>query len=183
MKPTLLVLALLAFCACSQPNDRDVRAAGPATPAPANTSNSTSTSTSGTVHPNSGAATLDPGTLPEPSTPMPPATAQDSFKTAPDGTTARDSTTSSPLDPAPVTVPSEPSGITDDQLAQTVRTALSNDAALASEAKSASVSVSMGVVTLRGTVRADADKSRAETIAHGVAGVERVDNQLEVVPE
>jgi|SRR5579872_279890 len=39
-----------------------------------------------------------------------------------------------------------------------------------------------GVVTLRGNVKADADKSQAESIAKSLAGAEVVSNQIAVIP-
>ena len=44
------------------------------------------------------------------------------------------------------------------------------------------VSVSSGVVLLKGSVETDKQKSRAEHLAKKVKGVKSVDNQLKVVP-
>ena len=43
------------------------------------------------------------------------------------------------------------------------------------------VEVKDGVVTLRGKVETDQQKTKAAKIAHKISGVKQVDNQLEVV--
>lgn len=71
-------------------------------------------------------------------------------------------------------------GPSDDTLTQNVRAKLGADAALSSEV--ITVSTANGVVTLSGTVKSDADKSRAEQIARGVEGVKQVTNNLTARP-
>lgn len=44
------------------------------------------------------------------------------------------------------------------------------------------VSVAAGIVSLKGSVENDKQKSRAEHLAKKIKGVKRVDNQLKVVP-
>lgn len=71
-------------------------------------------------------------------------------------------------------------GPSDDTLTQNVRAKISADAALAIEA--ITVSTSSGVVTLSGTVKNEADKSRAEQLARSVDGVKQVTNGLTARP-
>jgi hypothetical protein len=89
-------------------------------------------------------------------------------------------TTVPPTPPTPV--PS-PSAATDDQkLAEQVRTTLAP--ADATTAPSVQVTAAPGgVVTLKGTVKTEAEKSRMEAAAKAVAGVTKVENQIEVKAE
>jgi hyperosmotically inducible periplasmic protein len=71
-------------------------------------------------------------------------------------------------------------GPSDEALTQSVRAKLSADPALAAEV--INVNTASGVVTLSGTVKNDADKSRAEQVARGVEGVKQVTNNLTARP-
>jgi hyperosmotically inducible protein len=51
---------------------------------------------------------------------------------------------------------------------------------LSMDAKNVKIITNEGVVTLRGPVKTADEKSKIATIAQGVAGVKKVDNQLEV---
>ena len=68
----------------------------------------------------------------------------------------------------------------DQRLAEQVRTALLPSGAEANAASTVQVSATGGVVVLKGMVKSEAEKARMETAAKGVAGVTRVDNQIEV---
>jgi osmotically-inducible protein OsmY len=51
---------------------------------------------------------------------------------------------------------------------------------LSTNAKNIKIITVDGVVTLRGPVKNDAEKTTVSSIAHKASGVKRVDNQLEV---
>jgi osmotically-inducible protein OsmY len=91
--------------------------------------------------------------------------------------------------PPPSTAPSTPTTTapttpsdSDQKLADQVRTAISGGAAEANAdaAKGIQVSASGGTITLKGAVKTEEEKTRIETAAKAVAGVSKVDNQLEV---
>ena len=69
--------------------------------------------------------------------------------------------------------------VSDDQLYDTVRRKLANDADVKGGALE--VDVKQGVVTLRGKVETEKQKSKAEKVAHKVSGVKQVQNELQVV--
>jgi osmotically-inducible protein OsmY len=69
--------------------------------------------------------------------------------------------------------------VSDDQLYDTVRRKLANDADVKGGALE--VDVKQGVVTLRGKVETEKQKSKAEKLAHKVSGVKQVQNELQVV--
>ena len=69
--------------------------------------------------------------------------------------------------------------VSDDQIYDTVRRKLADDMVVKGGAME--VEVKDGVVTLRGKVESDQQKSKAAKLAHKVSGVKQVDNQLEVV--
>ena len=69
--------------------------------------------------------------------------------------------------------------VSDDQLYDTVRRRLADDQVVKGGAME--VEVKEGVVTLRGKVETDQQKTKAAKIAHKISGVKQVDNQLEVV--
>ena len=71
-------------------------------------------------------------------------------------------------------------GPSDEALTQNVQAKLKADSTLATAP--ITVSTANGVVTLAGEVSSDANKSRAEQIAHGVEGVKSVTNSIIVKP-
>ena len=68
----------------------------------------------------------------------------------------------------------------DRTITQNVRKALTNDDSLSTDGKNVKVITSDGNVTLRGPVKSDKEKSEIENKAKQIAGVKKVDNQLEV---
>ena len=68
------------------------------------------------------------------------------------------------------------------KVTQEIRQAVVGDDALSFDAKNAKIITADGVVTLRGPVKTQAEKDAIETKAKSVAGVTRVDNQLEIAP-
>jgi hyperosmotically inducible periplasmic protein len=68
------------------------------------------------------------------------------------------------------------------KVTQDIRQAVVADDALSFDAKNAKIITADGVVTLRGPVKTQAEKDAIETKAKSVAGVTRVDNQLEIAP-
>lgn len=70
--------------------------------------------------------------------------------------------------------------VSDDVIYDQVRRKLAADAEV--KGGGLQVEVQQGVVTLRGTVRTDKQKTKAEKIAHKVKGVTKVVNQLLVKP-
>ena len=69
--------------------------------------------------------------------------------------------------------------VSDDQIYDNVRRKLADDQVVKGGAME--VEVKDGVVTLRGKVETDQQKTRAAKIAHKIAGVKQIDNKLEVV--
>ena len=69
---------------------------------------------------------------------------------------------------------------TDLRITQDVRKAIVDDGALSFDAKNVKIVTSGAVVTLRGPVKDAAEKNAIEAKAKQVAGVTRVDNQLEL---
>lgn len=68
----------------------------------------------------------------------------------------------------------------DMRITQTIRKAIVADKTLSTDAHNVKIITVDGVVTLRGPVKSTAEKSRIAAKAKHVAGVRRVDNQLEV---
>jgi hyperosmotically inducible periplasmic protein len=66
------------------------------------------------------------------------------------------------------------------EITQAVRKAVTADDSLSTNAQNVKIVTSGGVVTLRGPVKSEAEKSNIATKAKSVAGVSRVDNQLEI---
>jgi hypothetical protein len=212
MKRTVIAATFVALCSCSSNRPRDVHtAARPATPAPAPVVTHTPapvaahtpapvaahTPTLLAAIPRAWVATKPPPVVslaPMPAAPQPNAGAAQPAPAAlpPEPTPAEvpiepdvivsEATYRAPVDPVPVRAPRDPGDIADDHLASGVRMVLANDAVLADESKYTSVSVSNGVVTLRGSVRTDAERRRVELVARRVTGVQQVDSQLEIVP-
>lgn len=68
----------------------------------------------------------------------------------------------------------------DIQVSAAVRKAVVDDKALSTNAHNVKITTSNGVVTLRGPVKSEQEKSSIESKAKAVAGVARVENLLEV---
>jgi hypothetical protein len=68
----------------------------------------------------------------------------------------------------------------DRTISQTIRQALTADDSLSTNAKNVKIITSDGTVTLRGPVKSEKEKTDIEAKAKQVAGVKKVDNQLEV---
>lgn len=66
----------------------------------------------------------------------------------------------------------------DRAISQNVRHAFKDDAALAPQADGIKITTTNGVVTLRGSVKSESDKSEAGKKARLIQGVKAVDNQL-----
>jgi hyperosmotically inducible periplasmic protein len=69
------------------------------------------------------------------------------------------------------------------KLTQEIRQAIMADDSLSFTAKNVKIISVDGEVTLRGPVNTEAEKSAIEQHASAVAGVKRVDNQIEVIPQ
>jgi osmotically-inducible protein OsmY len=83
-----------------------------------------------------------------------------------------DHTTTTPTD--------QPNNSADVKFAADVRSAIYKDKTLSTKAHNVKLVAANGVVTLRGPVASAAEKAKIETIVSSVAGVARVDNQLDV---
>jgi osmotically-inducible protein OsmY len=68
----------------------------------------------------------------------------------------------------------------DRTVTQQIRQGVVKNDALSTTGKNVKIVTVDGVVTLRGPVKSDNEKSQIAAIAQGVSGVKRVDNQLEV---
>ena len=68
----------------------------------------------------------------------------------------------------------------DVQLTATIRRAVVKDHSLSSTAKNVKIMTADGVVTLRGPVKNEAEKTKIAELAQSAAGNARIDNQLEV---
>jgi hyperosmotically inducible periplasmic protein len=68
----------------------------------------------------------------------------------------------------------------DIQISAAVRKAVIDDKALSVNAHNVKITTANGVVTLRGPVKSEQEKSSIESKAKAVAGVSKVDNLLEV---
>jgi osmotically-inducible protein OsmY len=74
----------------------------------------------------------------------------------------------------------QPNNTEDVRVAAAVRKALVADGSLSTSAQNVKLVAAKGTVTLRGPVKTEAEKSRVEAIAKGVAGVTSVQNQLDI---
>lgn len=83
----------------------------------------------------------------------------------------------SDTDPTPL---NQGQGETDIRITADIRRAIMDDASMSSSAQNCKIITQNGVVTLRGPVASQAEKDAIEAKAKVVAGVARVDNQLEV---
>ncbi len=69
---------------------------------------------------------------------------------------------------------------TDLRISQSIRQAVVNDDSLSFNAKNIKIVTSGAVVTLRGPVKSEEEKQAIEAKARQVAGVTRVDNQIQI---
>lgn len=76
----------------------------------------------------------------------------------------------------------QPNNSSDVKFAADVRSAIYKDDTLSTKAHNVKLVAAGGVVTLRGPVASAEEKMKVEKIVSGVAGVSRVDNQLDVAP-
>lgn len=74
----------------------------------------------------------------------------------------------------------QPNNATDIKLAAAVRKAIVDDASLSTTAHNVKLIAASGVVTLRGPVTSDGEKAKVAKIVANVAGVTRVDDQLDI---
>ncbi len=65
-------------------------------------------------------------------------------------------------------------------ITQKIRQGVVKDETLSMAAKNVKIITQDGVVTLRGPVKSDGERTSIATLAMGTAGVKRVDNQLEI---
>jgi hyperosmotically inducible periplasmic protein len=65
-------------------------------------------------------------------------------------------------------------------ITQKIRQGVVKDDTLSMSAKNVKIITTGGVVTLRGPVKSDGEKTSIGALATGVPGVKRVDNQLEI---
>jgi len=68
----------------------------------------------------------------------------------------------------------------DRKLLAAVRSAVTDDKSLSTKAHNIKIMVEGGGVTLRGPVNSEGEKSKIESLAKGVQGVTKVDNQLDI---
>lgn len=68
----------------------------------------------------------------------------------------------------------------DRTISQNIRAAITSDDSLSTNAKNVKIITSDGTVTLRGPVKSDKEKAEIEAKAKQIAGVKKVDNQLEI---
>lgn len=95
--------------------------------------------------------------------------------------TARDNTGVNVRDrnDAKVTAQDQSESDTDRTLTQEIRKAIVADDSLSTNAKNVKVITVNGVVTLRGPVATEQEKNKVAAKVNGVAGVKKLDNQLE----
>jgi len=84
----------------------------------------------------------------------------------------QDGDTATPMD--------QPNNKADIEVAANVRSAIVDDKSLSMKAHNVKLVASSGVVVLRGPVTSADEKARVAKIVRAVAGVNRVDNQLEI---
>jgi len=84
------------------------------------------------------------------------------------------------LEPYAVTPENQSENETDRSITQRVRQNVIKDGDLSFNAKNVKIITQDGIVTLRGPVQNDREKSQIAALAERVDGVKRVDNQLEV---
>jgi hyperosmotically inducible protein len=109
------------------------------------------------------------------------AVAQDN-PAAPVASASADNTKMNERDKSPETIKptDQPNNSVDIKLAAAVRQAIVKDKALSTTAHNVKLVAANGVVTLRGPVNSQSEKEKVGQCAAGVAGVSKVDNQLDV---
>jgi hyperosmotically inducible protein len=109
------------------------------------------------------------------------AVAQDN-SAAPVASASADNTKMNERDKSPETIKptDQPNNSVDIKLAAAVRQAIVKDKALSTTAHNVKLVAANGVVTLRGPVNSQSEKEKVGQCAAGVAGVSKVDNQLDV---
>ena len=109
------------------------------------------------------------------------AIAQSTAASSPVSGDRADNTTTNTRDRANTTTPTDqPNNKADITVAASVRRAIVGDKTLSVKAHNVKLVANAGLVTLRGPVDTDAEKAKIEQIAKGVAGVTRVENDLDV---
>jgi osmotically-inducible protein OsmY len=78
------------------------------------------------------------------------------------------------------TAEDQPENDADRTITQTIRKAITEDDSLSTNAKNVKIVTNDGTVTLRGPVKSEQERANIEAKAKQVAGVKRVDNQLEI---
>jgi hypothetical protein len=151
-------LGLLAAC-----EDRTTT-----TPAPTNTSTPTNPPSSSVPPPPAPQTLPAPRREPAPVTPPP----------APDNTGRNDRD----RDGGTLTPEDQSESAADRKITADIRTAITSDSSMSMNARNVKIITLNGVVTLRGPVETQGEKDAIEAKAESVAGVTRVDNQLEVKP-
>lgn len=123
-------------------------------------------------------------TMPTPETAPRPVTPPPVSKPAPDMPPAPDNTgrNERDRDGGTVTPPNQSESAADVKITADVRSAITSDSAMSVNARNVKIITQNGVVTLRGPVETQAEKDAIDAKAKAVAGVSRVDNQLEVKP-
>lgn len=86
-------------------------------------------------------------------------------------------------DPAAVTAGDQSNDKSDMTITQQIRKAVMADKALSTNAQNVKIITADGVVTLRGPVKSAGEKASIAEKAKQVAGVTRVDNQLEIASQ
>ena len=88
-----------------------------------------------------------------------------------------------PTPPAQRTAGDQGQNADDVRITADIRRAIMEDKGMSVAAQNCTIVTDRGVVTLRGAVRSAEEKASIGTKAGAVAGVTRVDNQLEVKPD
>jgi hypothetical protein len=86
-------------------------------------------------------------------------------------------------DGATLTPQDQPNAEQDLELVRRIREAITSTEGMSSNARNVKVIAQEGVVTLRGPVESEQEKTAIESIAQQAPGASRVDNQLEVDPD
>ena len=85
--------------------------------------------------------------------------------------------------PNALTAQDQPENDADRQLTARVRQSIVADDSLSTSAHNVKIITASGVVTLRGPVKSDQERAAVAAKAQKVAGVQRVDNQLEIAAQ